>query len=1402
MPAFALATYTQTLTPASVSPWPVPGYLVGTVRCQVYPSTSGSGGATANAASTGGGSGGAGYSEEPALAVPAGGTCAFVIPSGGAAGAGTVNALGGNPGDTTFTGSVVTVTGHPGTPGQCSNSNGPRGTGGPVSGNTISFAGGDGAPGVASGHGGGGGGSAGSGGAGGTAPSATGGAAGTPDGAAGANGAAAANTAGNPGSNPGAGAGGAKGGSIRLGAKGGDGKIVLTYTVLIPLGGRAVAGRPRLRKGGSGSSIGAPFTAVGPPIASPFFPPLQPIRGARALRTGKYASSKGAPFALPPPFRLAKFRPPGPVSGRPRLRKGSAKGAKGSPVVPFPASVVNQWAATVTQNPAWGDPVPGISSAVVELTPATSVGPGTGTPTMGNWLFMVAGWNEAAVLPPATVGTGDDSHMWWRVPSQPSAAGAGTRTVIWYQPNILTPSAVYTAPSAYMDGMAVTVLEVGGLGPWDQVAALVSGHVTGTLLNLAAGAPSAASFWLAAGTGNSAAAGTVLAPALWDAHTTVTATNGTDATSDTVLVTATTTSASGQSVNVTASSSEALSGMMIAVLEHAPSPVPAIRNPEWPSPLLLEAAFGSGYLTPPDEMVWTDLQTAGPQPRFLSWDGSAGVQYELDALESSEGQALLDNPDGALTPGNPSSPWFPDVVPGTPVRLRGVPPGSNRWYVIRQNVERWPQTWDELLRGMTNTALTDLWSVVNRELPTCFRAEVLNGLPYAWFPCDDPAVGNPTSLVNAAPGNALPIQIVTSPAGLGSTVSIPIGSTGSVPFKFSATQAFAQDGSWMYGDSDSAGWQQAGNGTGATGRYLYYADANLPSLAADGVTVEGWYKYDFAATAPPNTGSPFGPPGQPSGGVTLWAMYSGGATLAVLQLDSSGHLKLAVTGGSTTTIYSGSDLRNTTWFGVTVTMTATTWQCWLNGGIVATASGSLPGLSTWDAFSANATISGGSITGCGNATISHLAIYGVASPAPQVISRAVAAYTAYGQMPQPTGANITFIQTGQYAPDGNQHAGTFFQVPTIGFGSNSTLAALATGTAGSRTSGPVVPEAWNWCNSLSSGTNGFYAWLTATGPAVPEYSWWTDSQAGGEGLAATGPANYVMADSYGGGAAAPTAPSPAGDTVGQRLERILQAGGVTVPARCIDAASSPVVAALDTGGQAAGSALASVQASDSGMLFMATDGNLCYFSRPRLAASQVLWQLGADLDAGQIPYQFEPGPGGSPAGLDTDPQRIQNDIQVTQADVTGAGGGAASGSAETHGGLVFGPDASRYAGVLASQLQNGNCQARLTSYLQDQTLIQAQANWLFDQFGTARTRVTNLTVRAEAQSDSCPAAWLFFFAANPGDLMQAWFTPPGQPAFSGIWRISKITSRSLKFTLGGTEASISVIGDVYTPAYW
>jgi hypothetical protein len=581
----------------------------------------------------------------------------------------------------------------------------------------------------------------------------------------------------------------------------------------------------------------------------------------------------------------------------------------------------------------------------------------------------------------------------------------------------------------------------------------------------------------------------------------------------------------------------------------------------------------------------------------------------------------------------------------------------------------------------------------------------------------------------------------------------------------------------------------------STGRYLQCQDAGFPPLSG-GVTIEAWRNYTWLQTAPPNANIAFGPQGQPTGELYIWDITSGGpggTSLAHLSLDSSGHLRITA-GGSATTVYSGSDLRNTTWFGVTVTLTTTRWECWLNGGITAHASGSVSVGSSWDTLTLNANSDG--TAGIGNPMIAHNAVFGSVLPAPRVISHYVAAYTAFGQLPQPSGLTGQFLPTHSHAPDGNQYTGIFFQPPAPFQFNNSTLAAYVTAAGGGDESAVVLPEFWDWCQSVGSGAgaSGDYAWLTATGPAAPGYNWYTSSGSGDEKLAASTVANTLYVNSYGSGAAPPAAGTPGGDTVQNRVERLLASGGVTSPARCIDAASAAVVAALDTGGQATGAALGSIASSDSGLMFMNSLGSLVYFSRPRLAAMPIRWQLGPNIGAGQIPYQFA---GGDDAGLDTDPQRVVNVIQVTQFDVTGAQGtGAAAGSAETSGALVFAPDAARHAGIVASQAQNGPMESKTTSYLQSQALIQSQANWLFDEFGRARQRITNLTVRAEAASGICPAAWLFVIGANVGDVFSASFTPPGQPAFTGTWRISKITRRRISFDQG--EASISVIGDVYT----
>jgi hypothetical protein len=150
-------------------------------------------------------------------------------------------------------------------------------------------------------------------------------------------------------------------------------------------------------------------------------------------------------------------------------------------------TVVNQWAATMAQ-PAGlnANPPPDLQSVVVPLNGTASVGGGTGIPTAGNWLFCLVGWNQDdldATMHAITIAVADDIHSFWRpgiVPSGPagvSQASADSRTAVWYTPNLArVPQFVYVAPSGSSAAIAVLVVEVAGIGPWDKVDGLTTAY--------------------------------------------------------------------------------------------------------------------------------------------------------------------------------------------------------------------------------------------------------------------------------------------------------------------------------------------------------------------------------------------------------------------------------------------------------------------------------------------------------------------------------------------------------------------------------------------------------------------------------------------------------------------------------------------------------------------------------------------------------------------------------------------------------------------------------------------------------------------------------------------------------------------------------------------------------------
>jgi hypothetical protein len=1084
----------------------------------------------------------------------------------------------------------------------------------------------------------------------------------------------------------------------------------------------------------------------------------------------------------------------------------------------------------------------------VQLNSASSVGGGTGTATQGNWLFVIAGFHQVPALGEPTVAIADDIHSFWR-PYAPSSAAGETRTTTWYTPNTARQAQyVYVAPTGMVAGMSVLVVEVAGLGPWDTVAGTDSSYAAAaTSLSLALGAPSAASFVLAGVCGDSSSVSQAFTPAGWTALHTVTATNGVDHAADAVLTSAWDTTSSSVSVSGTTSGSADLSGFLIEVLQAGPSPVPARGNPNWPH-LIFEAGFGSGFNTPPDQVTWTDLtsrcwswdETTGIQYQ-LGDIQATDLNLELDNLDNA---LASDNAAGPYYPHVVTgTPLRIRAAVGT---IAGVT--QDRWYVISRNAEEWPQQVNQNYRRYAPATATDIWSTLSASGPTPYRGEVQQDGPQSWWPGDDQLLEGgvlPAQLANAALGNTNPLVIYGASGGVAPgdqyttsgydatqdhvvLTGIPPGN----PPPSVAIYSVAQQQGWMYGDPvasattygtsnpvtanpGSAAWQQTGllGDTGANAWFMAANDAGFPALSG-GMTFGVWFSCGFFGsaagfTAASNTAYDLA--GQPYAVITIAELATASNPVAVLQLDLSGHLNLITYNGGTGTshgIYSSSDLRSSSFHQVTLTATTTTWAVYVDGGLTAAASGTAAGMTsawTWLVIGADLGASGGSSLSSnvhgGNVAFSHAEVYPSVLPAWRILAHYCAAATAFGLLPAPQSVALSVVGNRfggvSYTPDGSEFQGSYGVA--AGKVTAYSFSALAASQAGSFTSGPSARATICGLGKINSVVLGNAVWAswTALAPAVGVY---TDASAGAETNASTVAGSgdsftsgYGSGASDGGvcsiasgtGASPPAAPSALGDTVAQRLERILSYGGGygtgACAARCIDPAALPVQAATDIGGQQVSTNLTSITQSDGGLFYVDNPGNLTYWQKTHLAAqySSPAWTIGpAAAGASVIPYDLK-------ARFTADPQRVWNAVVLTPF------------SPDFASLPLISPTAA--SAVNTSQQQNGAQQLALTGYLQSPAEIQTFANWIFTEFGQPRVRAYDVKIDAATY----PAAWGMVLGVNCGDVasVQAW-----QIGGGGATYTLRVTQVKRRIVFGGqdgdVEGSVTLTLDFEPASYW
>jgi hypothetical protein len=799
------------------------------------------------------------------------------------------------------------------------------------------------------------------------------------------------------------------------------------------------------------------------------------------------------------------------------------------------------------------------------------------------------------------------------------------------------------------------------------------------------------------------------------------------------------------------------------------------------------------------------------------------------------------------------------LTAGTPIRLRmalGTLGGRtfNRWCIIQRNAHEWEGELTSVYRRWCPVSGTDMWSSMSSTPPTFYRSEVYEDAPGWWWPMDDQPQESgvlPVSLLNAASGSTKVLSIAASSVGVtaqdtygfnGTDITATVIAGGfftpalsTPPAGNVATYAVGTNSGWMYGDPTSqvpsistagnpvepspgsASWQQSGLlGTGGShGWYLICNDSTFPGLSG-GITVKGWFNVGLFGSG---SGYAYVPPsstfvdtslcGQPYSPITICELATATAPVAILQLDINGHLNLITYNGSTGTshsIYSASDLRNNSWVAVDMTLTTTTWEVMLNGGLTADVSGSATGMtSAWTYLILNGDFGSGGggnpggLQNGGNMSLSHWAIFPYILPDWRILAHYTAAITGFGHLPAPIGTAVnpvssppTNIATAvsaqaqnnagyQTTPDGQFYDGSY------GNNNNNpaqyTFSLVTTANAGGYSSGPSarvtssgIGQVINH-NASVYNTFGFALWLSWTGVA-PDYNVYSSATAGAEKLMETIPATgSAVTSGYGAGTSPPASVTPLGDGVGQRIERLMRAGRCTSPQRSIDPASDLVQApGTSGGGQATSSSVQAIQQSDGGFLFVDNPGYLTYWMRSHLASqySSPVWTLtpnappapGASVSA--IPYYPE-------YRLVNDPQRIFNVVTVQPFSPSGAQ-------------LPLRTPVNS-SGVKSSQIRYGAQPLAVTSWLQDQSVMQAQADFLFANFGTPQTRAENVRIDAAP----FPAAWNLIAGINVGDVVtfEEW-----QLGGGGQVLTLRVTEINRKIRFGGQNNNNAGEGEV------
>ena len=524
-------------------------------------------------------------------------------------------------------------------------------------------------------------------------------------------------------------------------------------------------------------------------------------------------------------------------------------------------------------SPGSGPPIPPGPNVVQQVTGTSYSEYGLHsvemTTTNGNFLVVYAGWNRnyypSPAATPAAYVSDSAGNKWYHLGTSTSA-NSGSRSAIWCCPNARPVKWISCSLTSFATSLAYLVVEfssfpslaVPDLGVTNSNSSLsatslsMSGTpaVTGIGFTcLAAGATGTiltttpfSTGWTPLNSGNPISAGTVFPgdTNLW-AFWKPTVTGATTVTYGTT-------------------GSAPLSGVLATV--QATPTAPTLKNPKFPL-VKVEMAFGftpgDPSSTPP---AWTDITS-----RCIGPGGTPAIEYaygrpyELGVPEAGELTIDINNADGAFTPGNTASPFYPHVVLGTPVRVSAFWAGA--WYDVAYGyVERWPQEWPDLPQwGFSKMVATDSISVLAATtMPSALEGELLLDAPYAYFPCSEQYSTTDVALNTTKTASSANGLLCANASRTNQRSATYFDGNGAVletglPLNLLGDQGTGA-GTTGYSTSSHVG---LGRGPGAV-----YVDPNLPSpLSTNGATTECFFTQTDTFNAPiimgaRSNGSPYG----------------------------------------------------------------------------------------------------------------------------------------------------------------------------------------------------------------------------------------------------------------------------------------------------------------------------------------------------------------------------------------------------------------------------------------------------------------------------------------------------------------------------------------------------------------